>query len=467
MPDFKNMIKGMEEKEKTETPTQEETEKAGKLADSGFKIGEHRFIGKDNNKANPGFIAYGGNNPDQKLSTKELAKVYDEQQKAKNVDPEQDRLAKLKKDAIAESQATAKKEAPLAKKSQRDLDIEEHNKRIAQINAKAPGMKHEDYKAEIAKEDARFNSVQDKWEDEPTQEEAPLAGGNRLFNEYGIATKEGEKASADFKREKGIKNYYSLTNEQFNELAKEAMQKYGIKDLELAQEFLISNEQSDRDWEKLPKQGSFKEAIKDMDKPERDLGDFNPSEPIDDYQSGAKTHSENEFRIEALNDRGMYDFITKNRDYLYRKANSDPQGAVKDIISRASGNYSIKPENIRKDFVMDVLKSFYEDDEGQIPDFNKPEEFNPSDKIEEFNDYYGAKTASERNFNLMTGNDRGAYDYVTQNRDALAKEAEYDPASVLQKIKWHAQNRNWARELKPDSIRKEYLINVIKGIIED
>ena len=117
MPDFKNMIEGMKEQETPETPTQEETEKAGKLADSGFKIGEHRFIGKDNNKTNPGFIAYGGNNPDQKLSTKELAKIYDEQQKAKSVSPEQDRLTKLKKDAIAESQATAKKEAPLAKRT--------------------------------------------------------------------------------------------------------------------------------------------------------------------------------------------------------------------------------------------------------------------------------------------------------------------------------------------------------------
>lgn len=120
MPDFKNMIEGMKEQETPEAPTQEETEKAGKLADSGFKIGEHRFIGKDNNKANPGFIAYGGNNPDQKLSTKELAKIYDEQQKAKSVSPEQDRLAKLKKDAIAESQATAKKEAPLVDKPKVD-----------------------------------------------------------------------------------------------------------------------------------------------------------------------------------------------------------------------------------------------------------------------------------------------------------------------------------------------------------
>lgn len=216
-----------------------------------------------------------------------------------------------------------------------------------------------------------------------------------------------------------------------------------------------------------PKEGSFEQVFNDMSKPEQGLGDFNPSERIEDYQSGAKTHSENEFRLEALNDRGMYDFISKNRDYLYRKANSDPEGAIKDIIRHGQNNYGIKPENIRKDYVMEVLKEFYEDDEGAIPDFTKQEEFKPSEKIEEFNDYYGAKTNSERNLNLLTGNDRGAYEYISQNRDALAKEAEYDPASVLNKIKWHANQRDWARSLKGDSIRKDYLINVIKGIVED
>lgn len=72
-------------------------------------------------------------------------------------------------------------EKPEPQKSQRDLDTEEHNKIVAQINAKAPKMKHEDYKAEIAKEDARFNSVQDKWEDEPKPQpkEAPKAEPKR------------------------------------------------------------------------------------------------------------------------------------------------------------------------------------------------------------------------------------------------------------------------------------------------
>lgn len=215
--------------------------------------------------------------------------------------------------------------------------------------------------------------------------------------------------------------------------------------------------------EKNSMQGSFQQAIGDIGEDEEE----GKTEEDDDYQNGAKTHSENEFRLEALNDSGMYDFISKNRDYLYRKANSDPQGAIRDILGHGRTSYGIKPENIRKEWAMDVLKSFYEDDESAIPDFTKQEEFKPSEQIEEYDDYYGAKTASERDLNLLTGNDRGAYDYVNRNREALAREAEYDPISVLNKIKWHAENRNWARGLKGDSIRKDYLISVIKGIVED
>lgn len=327
-------------------------------------------------------------------------------------------------------------EKPAPQKSQRDLDTEEHNKIVAQINAKAPKMKHEDYKAEIAKEDARFNSVQDKWEDEPKPQ--PKENRDQIIEKV---------------------NQKMMNANTYGELGDKENYEKSIAEAEELRKGLATNPQ--------PKQGSFEQAFNDMSKPEQDLGDFNPSERIEDYQSGAKTNSENEFRLEALNDRGMYDFISKNRDYLYRKANSDPEGAIKDIIRHGQNNYGIKPQNIRKDYAMEVLKSFYEDDEGAIPDFTKQEEFKPSEQIEEFNDYYGAKTNSERNLNLLTGNDRGAYEYVTQNRDALAKEAEYDPASVLNKIKWHASDRNFARDLKGDSIRKDYLINVIKGIVED
>lgn len=312
---------------------------------------------------------------------------------------------------------------------------------------------------EFATEDEVKKFVDDKY-----SQNQPKADKKSLFDEYQLATPEGRKASSDFLKEMGVQNVHALTNEQYNDLARKAMERFGIDDFKLAQEFIQSNDESDRAWDERakaqqPKQGSFQKAIGDIAEDE--------TEEEGDYQNGAKTHSENEFRLEALNDRGMYDFISKNRDYLYRKANSDPQGAIRDILGHSRTSYGIKPENIRKEWAMDVLKSFYEDDESVIPDFTKQEEFKPSEQIEEYDDYYGAKTASERDLNLLTGNDRGAYDYVNRNRESLAREAEYDPASVLNKIKWHAENRNWARELKGDSIRKDYLIAVLKGIVED
>lgn len=225
------------------------------------------------------------------------------------------------------------------------------------------------------------------------------------------------------------------------------------------------------EWEqagktKPVKSGSFEEAAGKIAKNDKEIGDFNPTEPLFDFDSGAKTHSENEFRIEALNDRSMYDYITKNRDYLYKKAHADPEGAVKDIIRHGSKDFGIDPKNIRKDFAVDVLGGFYEDD-GGAPDLSKPEEFKPTEPIEAYDDSYGAKTRSERNLNVLTANDQGAYDYIVANRDELAKEAEYDPDSVLNKIRWHFQTPGYYKEIKPGNVRKEYLIEVIKNIIED
>ena len=97
-----------------------------------------------------------------------------------------------------------------------------------------------------------------------------------MFDQSGLVTEKGKAASDEFKREKGIKDYYSLSNDQFNALAKEAMEKYGIKDFELAQEFLISNSQDDKGLDKLleirrkPRQGSFKQAINDISKAEQE-----------------------------------------------------------------------------------------------------------------------------------------------------------------------------------------------------
>lgn len=193
--------------------------------------------------------------------------------------------------------------------------------------------------------------------------------------------------------------------------------------------------------------------------------DFNPTEPQGNYLDGAKTHSENEFLLEAQNDRGMYNYITKNLDYLYRKANSDPQGAIEDIIRHGERDYGIDPKNIRKDYAMKVLEKFYE--EGEKPDLSKPEEFKPTEQVYDYDDLYGAKTESERNLNVLTSNDQGAYDYIINNIDSLAKEAEYDPKSVINKIRLHFKTPGYYREVNPENIRKDYLIKVIKGFVED
>lgn len=256
------------------------------------------------------------------------------------------------------------------------------------------------------------------------------------------------------------RRYYYETDPKKKEQLKAELDEHGKKIDSLIEEW----EQAGKT--KPVKSGSFEEAAGKIAKNDKEIGDFNPTEPLFDFDSGAKTHSENEFRIEALNDRSMYDYITKNRDYLYKKAHADPEGAVKDIIRHGSKDFGIDPKNIRKDFAVDVLGGFYEDD-GGAPDLSKPEEFKPTEPIEAYDDSYGAKTRSERNLNVLTANDQGAYDYIVANRDELAKEAEYDPDSVLNKIRWHFQTPGYYKEIKPGNVRKEYLIEVIKNIIED
>lgn len=81
-----------------------------------------------------------------------------------------------------------------------------------------------------------------------------------LFDEYKLSTKEGIEEAQKFLGEKGIKDPYSLNNEQFNALADEAAKKYGI-DRELAQEFLVAPYDEKEAVKPQPKQGSFNEVF--------------------------------------------------------------------------------------------------------------------------------------------------------------------------------------------------------------
>lgn len=59
-------------------------------------------------------------------------------------------------------------------------------------------------------------------------------------DEYGLFDGESIKEKDKFLKEKGITNVDELSNKDFNILAKEAQERFGIEDFELAQEFLVS-----------------------------------------------------------------------------------------------------------------------------------------------------------------------------------------------------------------------------------
>lgn len=71
---------------------------------------------------------------------------------------------------------------------------------------------------------------------------------NKTFDNYGLITDKGRSQLKDFLGSKNltIEQVMKLPNEQFNNLAKEVQQKYGIDDFDLAQEFLVS----ELDWGK-------------------------------------------------------------------------------------------------------------------------------------------------------------------------------------------------------------------------
>lgn len=60
------------------------------------------------------------------------------------------------------------------------------------------------------------------------------------FDEYELSTEKGLQEAKAFLERNGIDNPYSLSNEEFNDLAKKAQEEFGIRDLELAQEFIVA-----------------------------------------------------------------------------------------------------------------------------------------------------------------------------------------------------------------------------------
>ena len=86
----------------------------------------------------------------------------------------------------------------------------------------------------------KFEEFIKEFEESPKEE---------LFDAYGLATPYGRKVSSDFLKENKISDIHRLNNDEYNSLAKKAMEKFGIKDFALAQEFIQSNDESDKLWE--------------------------------------------------------------------------------------------------------------------------------------------------------------------------------------------------------------------------
>ena len=94
-------------------------------------------------------------------------------------------------------------------------------------------------------------------EPKPQPKEEPL------FDERKRSTKKGLEEAKNFLDAKGVKDIYTISNEQFDALADEAAKKYGISQ-GFAKEFLVAPYEYDPykyEPDLQPKQGSFKEVF--------------------------------------------------------------------------------------------------------------------------------------------------------------------------------------------------------------
>lgn len=90
--------------------------------------------------------------------------------------------------------------------------------------------------------------------------------------------------------------------------------------------------------------------------------------------------------------------------------------------------------------------------------------FRPTEKIYQYNDYFGAKTRSERELNLETGNDQKMYNYVVRNKKRLLKKADVDHAGTVNEIVSHGNRPKSAYGINARNIRRKYLKDVIRHI---
>ena len=261
-------------------------------------------------------------------------------------------------------------------------------------------------------------------------------------------------------------NEYWYKGKSKEEMAKALNERMGVPE-ERAMQFLEKygteywGEKGKNPYNPQPKQGSFQEVFGEQkeEKPQ----EFAYTEELGEYNDayGAKTHSERNLNLHAGNDRDMYNYISANLPALIEKAETDPQGVASSLVRHASpmARSDIDPKNVSPDYVRKLLNGFAEEMSQQDEPF--------TEKEEDYNDYYGAKTRSEREFNVEAGNDERMYNYILANKARLLRDAKYYPQNVANDIIHHGKYPANFYGIDPKNIRKDYLIAVIKDLGEE
>ena len=96
----------------------------------------------------------------------------------------------------------------------------------------------------IKEEDFNYDDFMKEHKKREFQE---LYGDAIKFDEYGLPSKETVELKENFLRKKGISDPNKLSNKEFNDLAKELDDQFGINNLELSQELLVTPVEESRE----------------------------------------------------------------------------------------------------------------------------------------------------------------------------------------------------------------------------
>lgn len=384
------------------------------------KLGNNRFLKKGNDG---NYYSYGGGKADQKMDSGKLLRQAENQESAK---------------AKAQQAIKDRKEAAKPKPYETE---DETFVRIMKQNELSPEAKQE---------------IREKAQQPKPQ---PKQG---TFREMVDSISEEDVTDEDIKREleSGRFATFEEENKTIDEAAASLGKAIGISP-ERAKRALLNIYGKDY-WEELPKDEPKAKPKPQPEQPKQQNG-FQYTEELGNYNDyyGAKTGSERNLNLYTSNDRDLYNYVSAYFPELIEKAETDPQGAVESMVRHASPTVrgDIDPKNVSPEYVRKLLAGFAE---------GMSEEQEPfTEKEEDYNDYYGAKTHSEREFNVETANDERMYNYILANKGRLLRNAKYYPSNVVNDIIRHGKYPSSFYGIDPKNIRKDYLIKVISGLGEE